>query len=290
MNSRLLISADDIGLTKSNTDTILETVDNGPVGNVSILANGEALEYAVMECAKRKGRVEISIHFNLTVGSPISDTKNIPHLVDRNGLLRYSPVGLWIAYIFAPAYVQEALRSEVRTELQAQLALVRNSMSAHGLTLGKANGHQHVHMIPFVFDELIELSGITEVRITSEPFYFVPNSLFSYFSPRSLALIVFGFLGNRNRTHARKKNIAFNTHFLGLLFSGKMTYQAVQEGLARVAEDTEILFHPGSASSEEPFPWKESREEMGWQFSLWRERERELLKSKKLKDLFDSFQ
>ena len=52
----LTVTADDIGLTRANTDTILETVTRGPVTRVSILANGEALTYAAERCAATADR------------------------------------------------------------------------------------------------------------------------------------------------------------------------------------------------------------------------------------------
>ena len=61
---KLLLNADDFGLTRSGTDAILDCVDNGPLNSVSILANGASFEYAIAELVKRPG-LTAGIHINL---------------------------------------------------------------------------------------------------------------------------------------------------------------------------------------------------------------------------------
>ncbi len=288
----LRVTADDIGITKENTDTILETVDAGVVRFVSVLPNGVALDYAIEACAMRRGKVQVVLHANLTVGPCISQKEQIPLLVDKSGMFRHSPLSLWRMHLMASASVKAELVRQVGAELRAQFDLVQRTLMARGLALEGANGHQHIHMIPFVFDELISIPGLTAVRITREPFYMMPGSLASLVSVRMLGLVVFRVLSRRNESRAHQKGLVTNSHFLGLLFSGKMTYGSVDAGLRSIHDEgsTEILFHPGSTVLANIAGWCNSSLELKWQCSPWRTRERTLLKTSKLKNLFDSFQ
>ncbi|MBP7741226.1 MAG: ChbG/HpnK family deacetylase [Candidatus Pacebacteria bacterium] len=293
---RLIVTADDIGLTQGNTDSILECVDAGVVTCVSMLPNGDALTYAAKECASRGTRLVTAIHVNLTVGKPCAPTEELPDLLSKEGTFRYSPFGLWMAFVFASNKKKESLRVQVGRELSMQVETVRTALAQHGISLVWANGHQHVHMIPFVFDSLVRLEGLEHVRITNEPVFISPTSWTSYFHPRLAGVFVLGILSRRNKEAAKKLSRTFNDYFVGLLCSGKMTYEATHIALATVldyADDrtqtTEVLFHPGSACTHEFFPWKESVLEQHWHFSPWRNRERELLKQTEMQEVFSRF-
>lgn len=292
----LTVTADDIGLTRANTDTILETVTRGPVTRVSILANGEALTYAAERCAATAEAVHVALHANLTVGAPCAPTERVKELLTDSGVFKYSPLGLWVAYLTASTSQKRALEEQVACELQAQLVRVRTALEKEGGVLVEANGHQHVHMIPFVFDALIALPGINHVRITREPLFVSPRSWRAYLRPQLIGVFVLSALAKRNARRARSAGILTNEYFVGLLCSGMMTQESVTAGLAAVAEHAtssthaEILFHPGSACANEFFPWTHSALEHGWHFSPWRARERELILSSELLQTLRAFQ
>src|SRR3989344_3721426 len=66
------VCADDFGLSRGITDSILQTVDEGPVTQVSVIPNGEAVEYALAEYRRRSDRLALAVHVNLTEGKPLS--------------------------------------------------------------------------------------------------------------------------------------------------------------------------------------------------------------------------
>ena len=83
---RLIINADDFGLSKSISDGIVEGIKNGYITSTSIMANMEYAEYAIKEAIKYNINC-IGLHVNLTVGRPI--TKNL-NLIDENGKFLYN--------------------------------------------------------------------------------------------------------------------------------------------------------------------------------------------------------
>lgn len=293
----LTVTADDIGLTKANTDTIVETVKQGGVTHVSLLANGDAVEYASEVLGPLEGQVTVALHANLTVGAPCAPLHEVPLLLTPAGVFRYSPFGLLVRYACATPRKKKALSTQVAAELRAQLMRARTALEANGGVLVEANGHQHVHMIPFVFDVLLALPGITQVRITNEPLFVAPHSWRAYLRPQLVAVFLLRVLSRRNEKRAHQEGVHTNTHFIGLLCSGHMTQESIEAGLAMVLEETgstvshtEVLLHPGQACGDEFFPWAHSALERAWHFSPWRTCEHALLLSGTLGAVFDAYE
>ena len=70
---RVIINADDFGLTDSCTDAIKDAFLYGIVSDVSLVANGNAFEKATAYADKwEKLKEHTGIHFNLTEGKPLS--------------------------------------------------------------------------------------------------------------------------------------------------------------------------------------------------------------------------
>ena len=78
---RLIINADDFGLTKSITDGILDGLKEGVLTSTSIMANMLWTKYAV-EKAVENGLTCVGLHTNLTVGKPILQNS---HLTETGG-------------------------------------------------------------------------------------------------------------------------------------------------------------------------------------------------------------
>lgn len=78
---KLIINADDFGLSKSISDGIIEGIKSGYITSTSIMANMEYAEYAIREAVKNNIDC-IGLHINFTVGKPIIENSN---LTDNNG-------------------------------------------------------------------------------------------------------------------------------------------------------------------------------------------------------------
>lgn len=288
MKHRVTVTTDDFGLTRHITDTILETVDNGPVTNVSVMPNGNAFDYAVEEYLKRREKLSLSVHLNLTEGRPISNPKDVPLLVDSNGLFKHSVGGFWIAYLFSSS--RKEFRAQIRREIQAQIRRVRAALKGEE-RIASVNGHQHVHMLPFVFDALISIPDVPPIRLPHEAAYvpgIVPFVAAWKQLPKWLMLM---FLCRR----VRRQRKFFNDSFVGVLYSGRMTRETTRTGLLRAVSidensHTEILFHPGSALMGELDEWKSGHIDTEWHYSLWRRRERELLLDSRVRDIIKGFE
>lgn len=83
---KLIINADDFGLSKSITDGIVVGILDGYITSTTIMANMDYAEYAIKQAIKNNINC-IGLHVNLTVGKPIIKNSN---LTDDNGIFLYN--------------------------------------------------------------------------------------------------------------------------------------------------------------------------------------------------------
>lgn len=79
---KLIINADDFGLSKSINKGIIEAYQEGLISSTTIMVNMPYVEDAIAKW-KENNSLGLGLHINLTQGSPISN--NVKSLVDENG-------------------------------------------------------------------------------------------------------------------------------------------------------------------------------------------------------------
>ncbi|MBN1558533.1 MAG: ChbG/HpnK family deacetylase [Lentisphaerae bacterium] len=284
---KLIIHADDLGLSQGITDQILECC-RGALNSTSIVPNGTAFDYALHRIRELPARPRLGVHLNLIEGASCAPARDIPLLVDGNGFFRHSFQSLLLTYYGAPRR-RAALAGQVRTELAAQLGRVKAGLPENAPLY--VDSHVHVHMIPFVFDQLLSLQDafpIEYVRIPEEPFFLPPAgpAWLRGLGPNLLKHLLLNALSARAARRLRGAAIRRPDYFIGVLFTGNMTLAAVRKALEviqqrpRPAEPlVEILFHPGGAASREAALWDRYPAYRRAYFSPNRQKEKSVLMS-----------
>ena len=165
-----------------------------------------------------------------------------------------------------------------------------------GMKCEAIDSHQHTHMIPLIFSELLKAcgeEGIEYIRIPSEPLlpYVLSPSLYLSYRPINIIkqwlLKIFALI---NKKGLKKSGIK-TALFMGVLFSGRMDKKRVMKVLPyylKLAEkkntDIELLFHPGYANRGENVMDKEKKGFNKFYFSQGRRIEFEALKEIKLQN------
>jgi len=157
---KLIINADDFGLTGGVNSAISECAERGVLRSATIMANGPAFEDAV-GIGKRTANLGIGIHFVLTGLRPLSQPDAIPQLTGRNGSL---PSGPW--ELLRVLLTRKGVREEIKKELSAQTEKVFDS----GITPTHFDTHKHVHTIPVVLDVLLEIARRYSIKWIRNPF------------------------------------------------------------------------------------------------------------------------
>src|SRR5215472_10305385 len=93
---KLIVTADDFGLTRRVNEAIAIAHSNGIVTTASLMVNGNGFESAV-EIAQNCPNLDVGLHLNLTEGRPVSSVASIPALASGEGFLYTHPVKLAFA-------------------------------------------------------------------------------------------------------------------------------------------------------------------------------------------------
>lgn len=112
MVKRLIINADDFGLTRGINYGIVDSYLNKSVSSISLMVNAPQSNHAIVMMNKFDLDC-VGVHVNITLGRPIADPKKIPSLIDESGQFHKS--SWWIA--------NKAVESELILEFDCQIEL-----------------------------------------------------------------------------------------------------------------------------------------------------------------------
>jgi chitin disaccharide deacetylase len=263
---KVILSADDIGLTASITDGIARYVQKRTLSSVSLIANGYAFDHAIRKIQETRPCF-VAVHLNTVECPPVADARDIPDLLDRHGRLHLTFFQTLLKFLFRGKAAREFLRAQFKIEYRAQIRKVQNALGP--ATPIRVDSHQHLHMIPFLFDTLMDLNRefrFAYVRLPREPFLlsaklirewriYRPSSIIKSLLLRSLAW--------RNARRIKRHGIPHSDLFLGVMFPGpsrpELTEHLIDLLLSKASNSgscLEILFHPGRASAAERGLWQ----------------------------------
>ena len=157
---KLIINADDFGLTPGVNAAISECAKRGVLRSTTIMANGPAFDDAV-RAGKDMAGVGIGVHFVLTGLDPLSPPGRLPVLAGPTGML---PSGPW--ELLKLVITRKGVLEEIKRELLVQAEKVLDS----GITPTHFDTHKHVHIIPAVLDILLEIANRFSVKWIRNPF------------------------------------------------------------------------------------------------------------------------
>jgi predicted glycoside hydrolase/deacetylase ChbG (UPF0249 family) len=139
----LIVTADDFGLTEGVCAGIVECLDQGIVTATSVMVCVPGIDEKLERWRNRiAGRA--GLHLQLTQGTPCSDPRDVPSLVDETGRFPES---------FAD--VRRPDPEHIEREWHAQAARLR----AMGIEPAHLDSHHHVHRNPAVFESYLKIAA-----------------------------------------------------------------------------------------------------------------------------------
>jgi hopanoid biosynthesis associated protein HpnK len=163
---RLIINADDFGLTEGVNRAIVEAHQRGVVTSATLMANGQAFEQAVV-LAQSRPRLGVGCHVVLVDGTPVLDRTEVRSLLDphTNGAdtarFRMGP-----SRLAARALVDSRVSDEIEAEARAQISKLQSA----GIKVTHLDSHKHTHVFPHVLGALIRAAQACGVRAIRNPF------------------------------------------------------------------------------------------------------------------------
>lgn len=124
---RLIVNADDFGLSQGASLGILRAHEEGIVTSATLMVNMPGAPEA-FRIAKKTPTLGVGIHINLTGGRPLSD--QVPSLTGQDG-----------RFLKLPALGERASRDDLEREIGTQV----EAFLAEGLTPTHLDSHHHVH-------------------------------------------------------------------------------------------------------------------------------------------------
>lgn len=235
---RLIVNADDFGISPSANRAILRAHREGILTTTSLMVNGEAAEEAARQ-GHQHPKLGIGLHLTLVKGMSTLKPVELPGLVNARSEFDESPVRAGMRYFFL-----RRLHTGLHQEINAQFTAFRRTR----LPLDHVNGHLHFHLHPTVFSILsrnCQTWGIRHMRLTRDPL--LPNLAISrgfYFYRISHALI-FNRLAHSAAPVLARASIRHTDQVFGLLENDRVTERYLLELIDRLTPGThEVYTHP----------------------------------------------
>lgn len=241
---RLIVNADDFGLTSGVNRAVIEGHGHGIITSATVMVNMPGFDEAA-QLAREHPSLGVGLHFNLTQGQPLAPASQVRSLTNERGeFLQSSSVMLW------RALKNELREDEVAIELRAQI----EKALAAGVQLTHVDGHQHAQAWPQVFAALARVLpeyGIHAVRLPRErlrwPGAGAPLKVFK----QTAVACVLARLCMINATHLRQAGLRSPEAFFGIAQTGFWTKRRLMDVLEHLPEGvSELMTHPGYADGD----------------------------------------
>ena len=151
---RLIVNADDFGVTEGVSRGILRAHHEGLVTSTTVLASLPA-QTELDAVARDSAGLGLGLHFNLTLGRPVSPPETVGSLVDAEGRYRRDL-----------AVLQERARQdEVRRECEAQIEAFTRRFGRGPTHL---DSHHHAHRLSRVMDAVVDVVLAARLPLRSQ--------------------------------------------------------------------------------------------------------------------------
>jgi hopanoid biosynthesis associated protein HpnK len=242
---RLIVNADDFGLTSGVNRAIVEGNQSGIVTSATLMANAKATESAI-DLAKAQPSLKTGCHVVLIDGVPL--TANLQSLT--NGLPRFRTS----LKRFALAAVRKQIAAEeIQREVEAQIRKIQS----RGITLTHLDSHKHTHMFPHVLRPLLRAAkacGIRAVRNPFEPLRSWPTAMVLGASGlwlRSAGVMTFQIFAAEFRRAVKEEGIISTDGTVGIAVTGLLDQKKLLRILEALPDGTwELVCHPGYSDAD----------------------------------------
>jgi hopanoid biosynthesis associated protein HpnK len=243
---RLIINADDFGLTSGVNRGISECARQGVVTSITMMANAGAFPDAV-EQADRLAQAKaasIGCHAVLVDGLPVLPVADVPSLLANDGRQFRASLGK-----FAQAALTGQLDAQqITAEITAQI----DKLQTAGVRLSHLDAHKHVHLFPVVLRPLLQAARDGGIRAIRNPFAPVKPLAFAHLLRRphlwktyTEVKILRGWAQGFRRAVAAA-GLATTDGTFGIVSTGALDSELFRAIIGCIPEGTwEFCCHPG---------------------------------------------
>lgn len=239
---RLIINADDFGLTSGVNRAVIEANQHGLVTSTTLMACGAKFPEAVSMAAQAP-RLSVGCHVVLIDGMPVLQASRISTLAIAKSPSRF---GNSLKRFALLAAFKKLDSEQIEAEVTAQV----RKLQAAGIQVSHLDSHKHTHMFPVVLKGMLRAAKHCGVRAMRNPF-----------EP-----LIFARVGNWKRQFQlrllRRYRISFQRALaeagvvtpdgcIGIAATGGLTHDTFCRLIENLPEGTwEFVSHPGYNDAE----------------------------------------
>jgi hopanoid biosynthesis associated protein HpnK len=241
---RLIVSADDFGMSPGVNEGILHAHREGILTDASLMVNAAAFDQAV-GMAHTHTTLSVGLHLMLVQGRAARTAAEVPLLVDGDGMFGTAPIWAGLRYFFRPR-----IRGQIEAEIVAQL----ERFASTRLPLSHVDGHLTIHVHPTVLPLLLEHApryGVRAMRLPREPL--APALRFDrrHLLRKLFEATVFSILSRRARPLLAAAGVRHPDRTFGLHETGHVSEDYLLDVIARLPPGvSEIYCHAGLTDAE----------------------------------------
>ena len=243
---RLIVNADDFGLTAGVNRAIVETHREGVVSSSTLMASGLAFEDAAASARTMPG-FSVGCHVVLVDGTPVAPASSLDTLV----AIRSSEPDKF--YNRLSAFAARAMlggfdRDQLVEEITAQIRKIQSA----GVEVTHLDSHKHTHIFPEILIAVLRAARICGVPAIRSPFVPVKAIMAQQYTGKKTLLKRYSQVRLLNtfagqfRHQLKKAGLRAPDGVVGVVETGSMNGALLRQALANLPEGTwELVTHPG---------------------------------------------
>ena len=246
---RLIINADDFGMTNGINRAVIEAHTQGIVTSTTMMATGSAVDGAVALAVTREN-LSVGCHIVLVDGTPASDSAKITTLLEEQSQPRFRSS---LASVAGRAVAGRLDPDELEAEATAQI----RSLQEKGVRVTHFDTHKHTHLFPAILRPLLRAAKTRGVSALRNPFgQRLPLSRQALRQrpklwKRFLEVRILSTFASSFRRMVWQSGLKTPDGCFGVVSTGALDLELFQEVVNCIPEGTwEFVCHPGYNDSE----------------------------------------
>jgi hopanoid biosynthesis associated protein HpnK len=241
---RLIINADDFGLTSGVNRAIADAHSRGVLTSATLMANVKALTEAIQLSASTP-RMGVGCHVVLVDGTPVAPAAAVASLMIPSGARFRDGAGSLGVAAWAGKVDPEHITTETRGQIR--------KLQAAGISLTHVDTHKHVHIFPAILRGVVQAArecGVHAIRNPFEPLRF--SQIFHGGSTkRWLQVQALSVYAKQFRKTVEEFGLKTPDGCLGVVATGALNRTFFRDLIENCPDGTwELVCHPGYADQD----------------------------------------
>jgi predicted glycoside hydrolase/deacetylase ChbG (UPF0249 family) len=247
---RLIVNADDFGLTEGVNRAILEGHRLGVITSTTLMANGNRFASAA-QSALSAPELSVGCHVVLVDGEPMLPKEQVRTLLTgTNGTARLRNGFLELA--------RDNFRHKIRpAEVEAEAAAQIRTLQSAGIGVSHVDTHKHTHMLPSLCRAVLRAARACGVKAVRNPFVPLKPLAFAHLLRRPRLWTRYTEVKVLRRYEALFRQMVASEGMIttdgsfGVLVTGALDENLFKAIIGSIPEGTwEFVCHPGYNDSE----------------------------------------